>query len=183
MTVTASGERPVSARVISGGAVIGDHAAIHYRTVVLAAGGILGPDQVSITAPVNHLPRVPAGVFAGREGRTGPPRSGPVRGRERSRHVGSARAGRCGKSELALQVSCGTSAFPSARRTGSLLLHSGARYRFTPAPCRDRPDRRRAMPQSKSAQNARIGALWTLIDVEHVRNQAVIWSRPCLCRV
>jgi hypothetical protein len=27
------------------------------------------------------------------------------------------------------------------------------------------------MPQSKSAQNARIGALWTLIDVEHVRKQ------------
>ena len=65
MTVTASGERPVSARVISGGAVIGDHAAIHYRTVVLAAGGILGPDQVSITAPVNHLPRVPAGCSPG----------------------------------------------------------------------------------------------------------------------
>ena len=117
-----------------GGAVIGDHAAIHYRTVVLAAGCILGPDQVSITAPVNHLPRVPAGVFAGRDGRTGPPRSGPVRGRERSRPVGSARAGRCGKSELALQVSCGTSAFPPARRTGSLLLHSGARYRFTRRP-------------------------------------------------
>jgi hypothetical protein len=27
------------------------------------------------------------------------------------------------------------------------------------------------MPQSKSAQNARIGALRTLIDVEHVRKQ------------
>jgi hypothetical protein len=27
------------------------------------------------------------------------------------------------------------------------------------------------MPQSKSAQNARIGAPWTLIDVEHVRKQ------------
>ena len=27
------------------------------------------------------------------------------------------------------------------------------------------------MPQSKSAQNARIGALWTLIDVEHVQKQ------------
>jgi hypothetical protein len=67
MTVTASGERPVSARVISGGAVIGDHAAIHYRTVVLAAGGILRPDQVSITAPVNNLPRAPAALLARRE--------------------------------------------------------------------------------------------------------------------
>ena len=67
MTVTASGERPVSAQVISGVAVTGDHAAIQYRTVVLAAGGILGPDQVSITAPVNNLPRAPAGVFARRE--------------------------------------------------------------------------------------------------------------------
>ena len=27
------------------------------------------------------------------------------------------------------------------------------------------------MPQSKSAQNARIAALWTFIDVEHVRKQ------------
>ena len=27
------------------------------------------------------------------------------------------------------------------------------------------------MPQSKNAQNAWIGALWTLIDVEHVRKQ------------
>src|SRR6185437_5184236 len=68
MTVTASGERPVSAPGHFGGAVIGDHAAIHYRTIVLAAGCILGPDQVSITAPVNHLPRVPAGVFAGCDG-------------------------------------------------------------------------------------------------------------------
>ena len=37
------------------------------------------------------------------------------------------------------------------------------------------------MPQSKSAQNARIGALWTLIDVEHVRKQIggsrSLWNR------
>ena len=127
----AAGQRPGHFGV----AVTGDHVAIQYRTVVLAAGGILRPDQVSITAPVNNLPRAPAALLARREGelaRLGQVLSAGenVVGMQQVLHG----LGGVGKSELALQFSCGTSAFSSARRTGRLLPPSGAGYRFTRHP-------------------------------------------------
>jgi hypothetical protein len=48
---------------------------------------------------------------------------------------------------------------------------TGITQRFSPAPFLGRPDRRRAIPSSKGAQNAQIGAISALIDVEHVRKQ------------
>ncbi len=159
-----------------GVAVTGDHAAIQYRTVVLAAGGILRPDQVSITAPVNNLLRAPAALLARREeelARLGQVLSAGenVVGMQVLHGLGGV-----GKSELALRFSCGTSAFSSARRTGRLLLPSGAGYRFIRHPrpgARGFPGRavtagqrqpgalpgparpKARIPQSKGAQNAR----------------------------
>ena len=141
----AAGQRPGHFGV----PVTGDHAAIQYRTVVLAAGGILRPDQVSITAPVNNLPRAPAAPLARREeelARLGQVLSAGenIVGMQVLHGLGGV-----GKSELALQVSCGTSAFPSARRTGRLLLPSGAgdcdqrsSRRATSLPERERTERR-----------------------------------------
>jgi hypothetical protein len=170
--------------------VTGDHAAIQYRTVVLAAGGILRPDQVSITAPVNNLPRAPAALLARREEELA--RLGPVRGRAHSRHAGSAQAGRCGEIRAGAAGQLGTSAFSSARRIGRLLLPSGAGYRFTRHPqpgARGFPGRavtagqrqpgafpgptrpKARIPQIKGRAERQISAIWTLIDIEHVRKQ------------
>ena len=65
--VTASGERSISAQVVSGIAVTGDNAAIQAWTVVLPRSGIPLPDQVSLTARLDNLPRAPNPVFGGRE--------------------------------------------------------------------------------------------------------------------
>jgi hypothetical protein len=91
--VTASGERSISAQVISGIAVTGDNAAIQARMVVLPAGGIPLPDQVSLTAQVGNLPRAPNPVFRGREEELA--QLGQVlSARECRSHAGCVRAGR-----------------------------------------------------------------------------------------
>ena len=60
---TAAGVRSVAAETISGTVATGDNA----RIVALAPGAIPRPDQVSIPAPVSHLPRPAAEVFVGRD--------------------------------------------------------------------------------------------------------------------
>jgi hypothetical protein len=65
--VKAAGERSVAAETISGTVATGDHA----RFITLEAGTIPAPDQVAIQVPVNNLPRLPAGVFAGRDAALG----------------------------------------------------------------------------------------------------------------
>jgi hypothetical protein len=142
------------------------------------------PDQVSITAPVNNLPRAPAALLARREERTGPPRSGPVRGRERSRHAGSARAGRYGEIragaagqlwEFGVPVGSADWPPPSALRRrvqiqpppsargfpGNAVTAGQRQPGALPGPARPKA----RIPQSKGAQNAQIGAIWTLIDI------------------
>ena len=64
--VTASGERSVSAEVISGPVATGDHALIDARRIHLAAGAIPLPAEMSLASPVSNLPRPPARVFVGR---------------------------------------------------------------------------------------------------------------------
>jgi hypothetical protein len=66
MTVTASGERPVSARVISGVAVTGDHAAVQFRTVVLAQAASSVRTGKFHGTWITSRGR-PPGVLAGRE--------------------------------------------------------------------------------------------------------------------
>src|ERR1019366_6722155 len=61
--VSASGTRAVAAGIITGTVTTGDNT----RIVTLEPGAIPVPDQVTITAPINNLPRPPARVFAGRD--------------------------------------------------------------------------------------------------------------------
>ena len=65
--ISASGDRSVAARTITGTVATGDHT----RVITLEPGAIPAPDQVTITAPVHNLPRPPARVFAGREAALG----------------------------------------------------------------------------------------------------------------
>jgi tetratricopeptide (TPR) repeat protein len=101
----ASGERAISAEVISGIAVTGDNAAISARTVVLPAGGVPRADQVTIADGVSNLPRPPVQVFAGRDAELAQlvqALSTPGNAAARSAVVVYGLGG-VGKSELALQ--------------------------------------------------------------------------------
>ena len=65
-TVTASGNRAVSAGTFGGQVLTGDHALIDARRIELATR-IPGPAEVYLERPLNNLPRPPAQVFAGRD--------------------------------------------------------------------------------------------------------------------